>query len=77
MLEHVNAKLGRWMTLKSINFSGRNSRRTLSEFVKDECQNINVSLPQSGRAGKRLSNAVALVLYLREVGLKNAEAGVK
>ena len=77
MLENVNAKLGRWMTLKSINFSGRDSRRTLSEFVKDECQNINVSLPQSGRAGKRLSNAVALVLYLREVGLKNAGAGVK
>lgn len=74
MLEHVNAKLGKWITLKSINFSGQDSRRTLSEFVKDECQNINVSLPQSGRAGKRLSNAVALVLYLREVGLKNTEA---
>lgn len=77
MLEHVNAKLSKWITLKSINFNGRDSRRTLSEFVKDECQKIYVSLPQSGRAGKRLSNAVAIVSYLRRVGLKNAKAEVR
>lgn len=71
MLEHVDGKLERWMTLKSINFNGQDSRRTLGEFVKEECDLDDLNLPHSGRAGKRLANAVRLVKYLREAGLKN------
>lgn len=71
MLEHVNAKLVSWMTLKSINFKGQDSRRTLGEFVKDECEMDDFHLPHVGRAGKRLANAVRLVKYLRKAGLKN------
>ena len=71
MLEHVNGKLEKWITLKSINFYGQDSRRSLSEFVKEECGKIDVDLPHAGRAGKRLSNAVTLVAHLREVGMKS------
>ena len=71
MLEHVNAKLENWITLKSINFHNQESRRTLSEFVNDECGMFELHLPHSGRAGARLSNSVKLVKYLREVALGN------
>ncbi len=74
MLKHVNAKLSKWITLKSINFNGQEKRRTFSEFVKDECTNFEVKLPHSGRAGKRLAKAVNLVNYLRDVGLKNLDS---
>jgi len=74
MLKHVNAKLAKWITLKSINFNGQVKRRTFGEFVKDECTNFDVKLPHSGRAGRRLAKAVSMVNYLRDVGLKNSEA---
>jgi hypothetical protein len=74
MLECVDAKLGNWITIKSINFNGQGPRRSLIEFVKNECEKIELDFPYQGRAGKRLGNAVTLVNHLREFGLKKSES---
>ena len=73
MLECVDAKLGNWITINSINFNGQGPRRSLIEFVKNECEKIELDFPYQGRAGKRLGNAVSLVNHLRQIGLKKSE----
>lgn len=52
-------------TLKSINFQSTRGPRTLCEFIRSTGLNVIPSLPAHGRAGRRLSNAVALVKHLR------------
>jgi hypothetical protein len=67
LLENAKADFLPTTILKAINFDQQKKFRTLCEFIKSQQLACQPALPELGRAGKRLANAVALVNHVRSV----------